>query len=276
MKKWALGVAALLASFPAIAVSASAASYTVKQGDTLWSIATANSITVSQLMSYNGLASSYLQPGQTLKLPITPDYIVRAGDTVWSIAQKHGIPINVLLKANPQITNANMIIVGTGLMIPKKPAAFLTGMFPLQAGTYTPYVNNYADERTWTPDGSGSRKHEGVDILAVEGTPIYAAVPGTVVNVGWSTFGGYRLTVKASGGIAIYYAHMQKYEGRFTVGQQVEQGQLIGYVGNTGYGPEGTKGKFVSHLHFGMYNTDISPWEPIDPSPYLKWWEYKL
>ncbi len=241
----------------------------------MWSIATANNITVTRLMSYNNLSSSNLWPGQQLQLPIVPDYIVRFGDTMWFIAQKHGIPLRVLLKANPEVTNVANIQVGTSLSIPKKPLSFLNGTFPLKEKTYNPYINNYANERTWSANGTESRKHEGVDIFAVEGTPVYAAAAGTVINVGWSTLGGYRLTVKtSSGGIALYYAHLQKYESRFTIGQLIKQGQLIGYVGSTGYGPEGTEGKFMPHLHFGMYNTNRSPWSSVDPYLNLKWWEY--
>src|SRR5690606_7398953 len=114
-------------------------------------------------------------------------------------------------------------------------------------------------------DGSAIRKHEGVDIFAPKGTPIYAAAGGTILSVGWNTYGGYRLTVKTDSSTAFYYAHMSAYNGTFQKGDTIRQGQLIGYVGNTGYGPEGTDGMFVPHLHFGIYDISSPEWTTIDP-----------
>ncbi|WP_044748480.1 M23 family metallopeptidase [Bacillus alveayuensis] len=50
----------------------------------------------------------------------------------------------------------------------------------------------------------------------------------------------------------------------------IKKGQLIGYVGDSGYGSVGTTRKFAPHLHFGMYDAN---WKVINPYSYLKYWE---
>jgi murein DD-endopeptidase MepM/ murein hydrolase activator NlpD len=274
MKKSAIAWAALVVSATlACAPLASAGVYTVKAGDTLWGIATANRMTVSDLMTLNKLSSTSLRIGQTLTVPDTGNYVVKAGDTLYGIAMRAGIPVRALINANPQLSNPNAIWPGLRLTVPTAPSKFKSGTFPLGAGTYTPFTNNYADSRTWTANGTAPRTHEGVDVMAKEGTPVYAAAGGTILNVGWNTYGGYRLTVKADQTTAFYYAHLSGYSQTFVKGGTIRQGQLIGYVGSTGYGPEGTKGLFVPHLHFGMYDISGSSWRAIDPYAFLTWWE---
>ncbi|MCI8815174.1 MAG: M23 family metallopeptidase, partial [Lachnospiraceae bacterium] len=54
-------------------------------------------------------------------------------------------------------------------------------------------------------------------------------------------------------GLYAYYAHLDSYGREFQEGDSVKAGQLLGYMGNTGYGPEGTRGEFATHLHMGIY-----------------------
>jgi peptidoglycan LD-endopeptidase LytH len=261
----------------ALTPSALAADYTVQAGDSLWKIATANKTTVEQLQKLNPTITTSLYPGQTLRLPDDPNvYIVKQGDALWKIALNLGVSVPELIQANPQLTDPNVLNPGDRLTIPMKPSAFLDGFFPLKKGTYTPFINNYQEARSWTPTGGEVRSHEGVDIFAEKGTPVYSALGGTIINKGWNTYGGWRLTVKVDSSTAFYYAHLSKYANGLKLGDTVKKGQLIGYVGSTGYGPEGTEGKFVSHLHFGIYKTNTSPWKTIDPFSYLSWWELGL
>lgn len=86
--------------------------------------------------------------------------------------------------------------------------------------------------------------HTGIDIANVAGTPIYAAADGTVKTVKNLTTGyGKYVVIAHSNGYETYYAHMSKYIVK--EGQQVKQGQIIGYVGMTG---EATG----NHCHFGI------------------------
>ena len=75
-------------------------------------------------------------------------------------------------------------------------------------------------------------------------------------------------------GDIFYYAHLDSY-AEIEEGDTVQAGQLIGFVGNSGYGVEGTKGKFATHLHVGIY---LNPGkEEISVNPYwiLKYLEQK-
>lgn len=275
MNKTAVVCAAIVAAMAALTApaGAQAADYTVKAGDTLWGLATKHRMSVTELMKVNGLSSTSLRIGQRLTLPDAGNYVVQAGDTLTKIAARSGIPLQTLIRANPQLANPNQIWPGLKLTIPPPPNRFRDGYFPLSLGTYTPFTDNYADARSWSPGGPAPRTHEGVDVFAAEGTPVYAAATGTILNVGWNEYGGYRLTVRVDAKTAFYYAHLSKYSRPFAIGGAIAKGQLIGYVGSTGYGPEGTKGLFAPHLHFGIYDTSASPWTTINPHPYLTWWE---
>jgi murein DD-endopeptidase MepM/ murein hydrolase activator NlpD len=141
------------------------------------------------------------------------------------------------------------------------------GIFPLKKGTYK-YRNNFGDLRTWTPNGPKKRSHEGIDIKAPNGTPIYSATDGKIVRYGWNYYGGWRLTISVGNNTTLYYAHLDRYAPGLSEGKTVKKGQLLGYVGKTGYGPVGTEGK-RNHLHFGIYKNGSA----INPYPYLKKWE---
>jgi len=107
------------------------------------------------------------------------------------------------------------------------------------------------------PLGSGVGFHPGVDISAVQGTPIHAAAAATVVSAG--DLGGYGNAVILDHGnsLATLYGHMVSVA--VTKGQHVEEGDVIGYVGSTGIstGP---------HLHFEVRVHGVT----IDPLPTLK------
>ncbi|MDF2671394.1 MAG: Peptidase [Paenibacillus sp.] len=266
-----------------------AAGYTVQQGDSLWSVASANGITVNQLKAVNGLSSDLIYPNQQLQISTSSfPYTAGSSDTMWIISNKFGVPLQALIDTNPQLANPSNIWGGLQIHIPivnatpVKPSLSFTnklmseGRFPLGKGTYEPFTNSFAVVRTWSPGEQTVRSHEGVDIAAAKGTPIYSASAGTIIRLGWNTYGGYRVTIQANDSTALYYAHMSGYASGLKLGGTVGAGQLLGYVGSTGYGPEGTEGQFEPHLHFGMYKTDASSWEAIDPFPYLQAWEQML
>jgi peptidoglycan DL-endopeptidase CwlO len=103
------------------------------------------------------------------------------------------------------------------------------------------------------------RQHEGVDIAAAEGTPIWAAGDGTVVvQQGEYESGGYGnyTCVEHSAGLATCYAHQSSFA--VSLGEQVSQGEVIGYVGNTGH-------SFGAHLHFEVRVGGVAQ----DPLGYL-------
>lgn len=116
----------------------------------------------------------------------------------------------------------------------------------------------------------GSRKHEGTDIMAgnnIRGYfPVISITDGTVEKMGWLDKGGNRIGIRAKSGAYYYYAHLDSYAPGLKVGDQVVAGQLLGFMGDSGYGKEGTKGKFDVHLHLGIYisvdglETSVNPY----------------
>ncbi|WP_236011162.1 M23 family metallopeptidase [Alicyclobacillus fructus] len=134
---------------------------------------------------------------------------------------------------------------------------------------------NYTIKHTFGAGRSygGRRIHEGVDIFADYGTPVLSCAYGYVELMGWNRFGGWRIGIRDANNTYYYYAHLSSYAKSLHVGDLVRPGQVIGYVGSTGYGPPGTAGKFPPHLHFGMYkDTGRREWA-FNPSPYLLQWQ---
>ena len=105
---------------------------------------------------------------------------------------------------------------------------------------------------------SGKKKmHEGVDMAAPQGTPIYAAKDGKVTRTSYQAGGaGYYVSINHGDGFSSIYMHMTHYIVKS--GQYVKAGQVIGYVGSTG-------GSTGPHLHFGIsYNgTYVNPMKYI-------------
>lgn len=132
------------------------------------------------------------------------------------------------------------------------------------------YVDSWYGERTF----GGNRVHEGTDIMSdsnISGEiPIVSMTDGTIQNIGWLTLGGWRVGVKSESGIYYYYAHLDSYAPNLAVGDTVSAGQFLGFMGNSGYGEEGTTGMFDVHLHLGIYMYDDAGTEiSINPYPFL-------
>lgn len=100
------------------------------------------------------------------------------------------------------------------------------------------------------------RLHAGIDIGVPYGTPIHAAASGTVVIAGWVDGYGNYTCIDHGGGMATCYAHQSSFAT--SVGAHVTQGQVIGYVGDTGH-------SFGAHLHFEVRING----NPVDPLGYL-------
>jgi len=96
---------------------------------------------------------------------------------------------------------------------------------------------------SWGAPRSGGRRHEGVDMLAPTGTPIFAVVNG-VVTFKQNRLGGNAVSLAGDNGNRYYYAHLSRYEG---TSRRVVQGELIGYNGDTG------NATGVPHLHFEVH-----------------------
>lgn len=120
----------------------------------------------------------------------------------------------------------------------------------------------------------GKRQHEGTDLMpSVQERgyfPVVSVSDGVVEKKGWLTLGGYRIGIRAPHGAYYYYAHLDHYADNIEEGTPVKAGEIIGYMGDTGYGEEGTKGQFDVHLHFGIYLTIDKKEVSINPYSILK------
>lgn len=101
--------------------------YVVKKGDSLWSIARANGLTVDELKSLNNLSSNVLHVGETLLISSADStgddgndnyYVIKNGDTLWSIARKYNLSVNELKALNN--LSSNVLSVGQRLIVGKE------------------------------------------------------------------------------------------------------------------------------------------------------------
>ena len=101
------------------------------------------------------------------------------------------------------------------------------------------------------------RTHLGNDLMGSIGTPIVAVESGTIAHLGWNQYGGWRIGIRSFDGKRYYYyAHLRKdhpYVENLQEGDIVKAGDVIGYLGMTGYSIEENVNNInVPHLHFGM------------------------
>lgn len=129
------------------------------------------------------------------------------------------------------------------------------------------FENSYGEARNF----GGKRSHEGVDIFGMENMeeyyPVVSVTDGVIEKIGWLPLGGYRIGIRSPHGGYFYYAHLSSYGKNYQVGDPVDAGEILGFMGSTGYGPVGTSGKFPVHLHFGIYIA-VEHQEEMSVNPY--------
>lgn len=210
----------------------------VTQGETLSEIAAKYKIDVDTLVGANPQLSDTIFPGD--ELTVLPQkgvlHTVELGDSYWQIANMYGVEVDVIKRANAK--QYDHLDIGEKLFVPggrARPAyiasrgSIVRFIWPARGELSSPYGWRWG------------RLHAGVDIANDEGTPVRAAYSGRVNFSGWR--GGYGLTVMIDHGrnYTTLYGHLS--ESIVAPGQYVQTGQVIAYMGNTGYstGP---------HLHF--------------------------
>lgn len=107
------------------------------------------------------------------------------------------------------------------------------------------------------PFSGTSAFHAGVDISALQGTPIKATADGVIASAEWAGEYGRLVVVDHGNGVQTYYAHMSRVE--VVAGQWVRRGEIVGRVGSTGRSTS-------PHLHYEVRRGGT----PINPYPYLK------
>ncbi len=125
--------------------------------------------------------------------------------------------------------------------------------WPLPSG-YKTITSNYG--MRIHPILHTKRMHTGIDISAPNGTNIYAASSGTVILASWYGAYGNAVVVDHGGGVVTLYGHMSRIG--CSVGSKVSRGDVIGYVGSTGYSTG-------NHLHFEVRvnGNVVSPWNYV-------------
>lgn len=137
-------------------------------------------------------------------------------------------------------------------------------------------------EDSWHEQRSygGERLHEGCDIFgsrSISGYyPVISITDGSVEQIGWLPLGGWRIGIRSQGGGYFYYAHLSSYGRDFEEGDQVKAGEILGFMGDSGYGPQGTTGQFPPHLHLGIYvRTEEEEEHALNPYPVLQFLQEK-
>lgn len=190
---------------------------------------------------------SWVEPGQWLgsgtawRLPIREGLLVtvQRGDTLRAIANRHGVDIeNILADPAYGVDDPNAIVIGQEIIIPLAVPDFI---WPAQGELTDPFGLC----RSW----DCSYRHKGLDVALDFYAPIVAAADGVVTFVGGDpVLGlGWYVEVDHGNGWVTVYAHLVEFA--VGQGQEISQGEVIGYNGSTGYstGP---------HLHFEVQHND--------------------
>ncbi len=126
------------------------------------------------------------------------------------------------------------------------------------------YQDDYGDSRqnvTW---------QHGIDILGQLGQPLVAVADGTLYSVGWNHASGNRLWLRDRQGNEFLYSHLSAFSTLTRNGAHVQAGQVIGFMGDTGY-----TGGLATHLHFELHPVSmlfVGPDGAVDPAPYFTSW----
>ena len=144
--------------------------------------------------------------------------------------------------------------------------------FPIPVNSDLVYKDTWGNARGW----GGRRSHEGTDLFAHHGVPVYSTCYGVVEMVGWNIYGGWRVGIRDIHNVYHYFAHLSGFAKDLRPHQIVKPGQVIAWVGSSGYGKPGTSGKFPPHLHFGMYRDNGEQDWAFNPYPSLRRWEAEV
>ena len=137
---------------------------------------------------------------------------------------------------------------------------------PVQGVTRAQLVDSFSQARA-----GGARRHDAIDILAAQGTPVLAVEDGRIARLFFSHGGGGITVYQFDPGerYAYYYAHLARYADGLKEGQPVRRGQVIGYVGASGNAQAD-----APHLHFAItrLEPDKAWWkgEALNPYPVLQ------
>ncbi len=224
--------------------------YVVREGDTLSQIASMFDVSANTIRWNNDISGSNIKPGQTLViLPVSGvRHTVKTKDTLQSIAKAYKGDIEEIMRFN-NITEKSVLAIGDEIIIPDgeilaQPTKASAAAVRTSSGSQASVFSGYYIRPTSGTKSQGIHGYNAVDIASPNGTPIVASASGKVLisrNSGWNGGYGSYVIIEHGNGTQTLYAHMSN--TAISQGAFVDQGQVIGYVGNTGKSTG-------NHVHF--------------------------
>jgi LysM repeat protein len=219
--------------------------YKIQRGDNLAKVAASFGISLNTILWANpNLKSGSLTPGKEIViLPVSGVlYNVKSGDTIESISQEYSVDAQKIIAYNPGLSPVSLNSTQTIIIPNGKP---INNSYN-PTGNLPDYPGYFAIPTTGWNWGI-LHNYNAVDIANACGTPVYASAEGLVLeqtSSGWNGGYGSYILIEHPNNTKTRYAHLSK--SIVSVGDYVSQGDLIGYIGNTGetHGPTGC------HLHF--------------------------
>jgi murein DD-endopeptidase MepM/ murein hydrolase activator NlpD len=235
-------------------------SYRVEKGDMIGDLALKFGLNQDTLISYNAIKNTrLLQIGQVLKIPNQDGilYTVKEGDNLEKIAEKHQSDVESIRTTNELFSDT--IHAKTVLFIPNARLDWVN-LQEINGDLFNWPISGYITSLYGfriNPITGTRQFHSGMDIGAVTGTPIRAAMSGRVIFAGWSDVFGNYVVISHHSGYRTLYGHMSVI--RVKNGALVSTGERIGDVGSTGQstGP---------HLHFTVYKNGVT----VNPRALMK------
>lgn len=235
--------------------------YVVRRGDSISQIALMFEVSVNTILWANNLdRSDKIKEGDILLiLPVDGvKHDVKKGETLKIIAQKYKVDVADIASFNG-LTVSSKLAIGEELIIPEgeipvdgpinTKASIKIAPVKISAKNLAGYYINPVPGYIKT---QGTHGNNAVDLAAPIGTPVYAAAAGTISLARMGYNGGYgnMVIIEHSNGTKTLYSHLSNLASQ--TGQSVSQGDLIGYVGNSGR-VRAAKGGNGAHLHFEVH-----------------------
>lgn len=226
--------------------------YVVQGGDTLYGIAEKFNISPETVLWVNNLrTNSKILPGQKLTiLPVSGlIHLVKKGETLSLIAQRYKADISDIISFN-ELPEAGEIFDGDLLIIPG-------GRMPPESNSSS-FVSNSSVPSSYficpipSPCGitQGLHFYNAVDFSNGRcGEPVFAVALGKVQKTGYHSVAGNFIMISHPNNTVTFYGHLSRI--LVAQGQEVSQGEIIGFTGNTGF----TVGITGCHLHFETRGT---------------------
>jgi murein DD-endopeptidase MepM/ murein hydrolase activator NlpD len=268
-----------IASVPIVQIDTSSSGnkivdYVVQNGDTLSTIGSKFNVSTDTLRYANQIEDiDSIKPGQTLTIPPVTGILhtVANGDTTAGIATKYRVSEALIIAQNELygedlIAGAKIMVPDAEIPEPPKPKVVATSVASSASrGTYgsSGYIGRTGSFGFPTYPISGNcgpgiystyqsyHSYWAWDICNRGGTPIFASDSGRIESANYSGGYGYNIVIDHGDGFKTLYAHMSSFA---VYGGYVSKGQIIGYMGSTGWST-GT------HLHFEVYynGTKVNP-----------------